>query len=164
MHIFFVVFFTSTSYFQMDIYPWLIRVGKTSATQLGCIFSWGIDFWSIYQRPGTLCIDLETSKTARAVVKLSRNSFLYQNTHFLQILQTGVCISLQPQSGTHCSTHFHPSLIWSLAPRNRSTEWHDADKSFRNRFYVQKYISAVVRKSFQLELVAEIDPFENNLY
>ena len=57
--------------------------------------------------------------------------------------------------------HSEPSL--PSTPRNRCTECPDASKTIKNQLPVKKYIGAVVRKCFQLELVSEIGSFENSL-
>ena len=48
----------------------------------------------------------------------------------------------------------------TLAYRNRCTECPNAWKSIGNRFLITKYIGAVGRKSFELEIVAEIGSFQ----
>ena len=59
-------------------------------------------------------------------------------------------------------TPFESSLTSS--PRNRCIECPDASKTIGNQLPVKKCIGAVLRKSSQLELVAEIGPFENPLF
>ena len=53
------------------------------------------------------------------------------------------------------------SLRMTLTHPNRCTECRDASKILGNQLPVKKYIGAMVRKSFQLEFVAETDAFEN---
>ena len=54
-------------------------------------------------------------------------------------------------------------LRLTLTYRNRCIECPDASKTIGNQLRMKKYIGAVLRKSSQLELVAEIGPFENPL-
>ena len=54
---------------------------------------------------------------------------------------------------------FEPPL--TLDARNRSTECPNDDKSLKNELPMGKHIGAVLRKSFQLAIVAEIGPLEN---
>ena len=46
----------------------LIRAGNTSAPQLRCIFSWGIDSRSIRKRLDTLSNDSETPKQESMII------------------------------------------------------------------------------------------------
>ena len=169
MHIFqciFVGFFTSTSYFQMDRSWRLIRVGKTSAPQLRCIFARRIDFWTIYQRHGTLSINFEGPKIRWGSDESVSSNESQTEVGAIYTRQSGefaknVCFDTE----TSFSIISHPSeSLLSLTSQNRCTEWQDVSKSIRSRFPMKKYIPAVLRKSFQLELVMEICPFENSLY
>ena len=51
----------------------------------------------------------------------------------------------------------------TLIHRNRCIECPNASKTIGNQLPMKKYIGAVLRKSSQLELVAEIGPLENAL-
>ena len=54
-------------------------------------------------------------------------------------------------------------LRLTLTYRNRCIECPDASKTIGNQLPVKKCVGAVLRKSSQLELVAEIGPLENVL-
>ncbi len=51
----------------------------------------------------------------------------------------------------------------TLTHRNQCIECPDASKTIGNQLPMKKYIGAVLLKSSQLELVADIGPFENPL-
>ena len=52
-------------------------------------------------------------------------------------------------------------LVMTLTHSNRSIECSNTRKSIGNGFPMKKYVGAMVRKSFQLVIAAEIEPFEN---
>ena len=70
-----------------------------------------------------------------------------------------------PSSATQQSSEAIAALRvrLTLTYRNRGIECPDASKTIGNQLAMKKYIGAVLRKSSQLELVAEIGPFENSL-
>ena len=52
-------------------------------------------------------------------------------------------------------------LVVTLTHSNRCTKCSNTRISIGNEFPMKKYIEAVVRKSSQLQILAEIYPFEN---
>ena len=167
MHIFqciFVGFFTSTSYFQMDRSRRLIRVGKTSAPQLRCIFARRIDFWTIYQRHGTLSIDFEGPKIRWGSDESVSSNESQTEVGAIYTRQSGefaknVCFDTKNEFieiyefesldfSTKLFSYRHPSeSLLPLTSQNRCTECQDVGKSIRNRFPMKKYILAVLWKS-----------------
>ena len=59
------------------------------------------------------------------------------------------------------SSGYYLESSMTLAHRNRCIECRDASKTIKNQLPVKKYVGAMVRKSFQLEIVVEIGLFEN---
>ena len=63
--------------------------------------------------------------------------------------------------GSWCSSGYHFESSLTLTSPNRCAECPDASKTTGNQLPMNKYVGVVVRKSFQLEIVTEIGPFEN---
>ena len=59
------------------------------------------------------------------------------------------------------NTRSFDGLAMTLTHSNRCTECPNTRKSVGNEFYMRKYVEAVVRKSSQLPILAEIHHFEN---
>ena len=68
-----------------------------------------------------------------------------------------------PQGVLMFSSGYYLESSMTLAHRNRCIECPDASKTIGNQLPMKKYIGAVLRKSFQLEVVTEIGPFVNDL-
>ena len=123
-----------------------------------CRISRGVHFWSIYQRLDTLSIDFEGPKSDemwRVLQLQSRENVIFH--------AFGVPPAAGPQGVLMFSSGYYLESSMTSAHRNRCIECPDASKTIGNQLPMKKYIGAVLRKSFQLELVAEIGPFENPL-
>ena len=141
----------------MDLSRRLFRVEKTSAPQLRCIFSWWIDFWTIWQHPGTLCIDFDGLKSA----KTPRDAYFLWK---YQLSEPGNIIIPRPDPrASRCSSGHPFQSSLTLTSPNRCTECPDASKTTGNQLPMKKYVGAVVRKSSQLVIDEEIDHSENQI-
>ena len=141
----------------MDLSWRLFRVGKTSAPQLGCIFhgeSISGRFTSVWALYRSISRGQSQMRCGGVLRLQSRENVIFH--------AFGVPPAVGLQGVLIFSPGYYLESSMTLTHRNRCIECPDASKTIKNQLPVKKYIEAMVRKSFQLELVTEIGPFENN--